>query len=305
MPDFETIPCPVCSSTVFTVVYRGNFPANLSREFLTKTYRSSSDQALFEQVVKCVVCDMAYLNPRLSSGLIVNSYVEGEDIAFVEQDAMRMRTFTKALKRLKRKHGLKLSPKTHVLDIGCAGGAFVRSAKKLGLNVVGIEPNTWMSNYARTTYMIDVRSGTLADHSFPDSSFDLITLWDVIEHVPNPGAELTEIYRILKPGGLLVVNYPDFGSLPARVLGRKWPFLLSVHLSYYTCQTMKKHLSAAGFKVKSMRNHWQVLELAYVLKRIIPYFPFVRFLKKGVEKIGLGLIPLTYWMGQTQVVARR
>jgi 2-polyprenyl-3-methyl-5-hydroxy-6-metoxy-1,4-benzoquinol methylase len=303
--DFETVPCPLCSGTAFTVVYPGTFPSALSREFLTEVYRSSSDQTLFEQVVKCAKCGLVYLNPRLNSALIVDSYAEGEDMAFVEQDAMRIRTFSAALKRLGRRHGVVLSDRTNVLDIGCAGGAFLQAARTLGLSAVGLEPSKWLSGYARTKHGLDVRTGTLADHSFPEAHFDLVTLWDVIEHVPDPGAELKEVHRILKPGGLLVVNYPDFGSVAAKLLGKRWPFLLSVHLVYYTRRTMRRQLLKAGFKAIEIRMHWQTLEFGYVLKRASRYFPFIRFFGHIVEKLGLASLPLKYWIGQTQVVAKR
>lgn len=303
--DFETIQCPLCSETDFSVVYPGKFPENLSREFLTNVYRSSSDQMLFEQVVRCTRCGLVYLNPRLKSNFIVDSYAEGEDRTFIEQDAFRIRTFTSALRRLSREHGLALSSETRALDIGCAGGAFLRAACDLGISAIGIEPSKWLGDYARSTHGLDVRSGTLSDSSFPNVYFDLVTLWDVIEHVPDPKVDLREIHRILKPEGLLVVNYPDFGSLAARILGKKWPFLLSVHLVYYTRRTLRHQLSKAGFKVVRMRPHWQVLELRYILKRMAAYIPLVRFLGMTVEKFGVGSIPILYWMGQTQVVAQR
>lgn len=304
MSDFETIACPLCSATTFTVVYPANFPPELSTEFLTKVYRSSSDQALFEQVARCTECGLVYLNPRLSAERIIEAYAGGEDQAFIKQDAMRIRTFVEALKELARKYQMKLSPETRVLDVGCAGGAFLRAARQVGLTPVGVEPSRWLSAYARTEHGLDVRSGTLAEQRFEPGSFDLITLWDVIEHLPEPGQELDHIHTLLKPEGLLVVNYPDFGSLPAKLLGRKWPFLLSVHLLYYTPETMRRELKKHGFEVLSITRHWQTLELGYVLERASHYFSFFGVVKKLVEKLGLASLPLKYWIGQTKVVAK-
>ncbi|MEK7494914.1 MAG: class I SAM-dependent methyltransferase [Patescibacteria group bacterium] len=303
--DFETIPCPLCTATTFDVIYPGSFPAEISQEFLTEIYRSSSDQTLFEQVVRCKECHLVYLNPRLNPDLIINSYAEGEDKAFIEQDSMRIRTFKTALKDLAKRHQLVLSGKTKVLDIGCAGGAFLRAARDLRLTVTGIEPSRWLGEYARTKHGLDVRSGTLSDYTFPEASFDLVTLWDVIEHIPNPKIELQHIHRLLAPQGLLVVNYPDFGSLVAKFLGKKWPFLLSVHLIYYTPETIRKQLEESGFKIIRLCMHWQTLELGYILRRIAQTFPFVRFIATLVEKVGLGRIPIVYWMGQTKVVAKK
>lgn len=302
---FQAINCSLCGSKKYSVVYPGRFPEKLTEEFLKQTYRSSSDQGLFEQVVKCQKCGLVYLNPRLKPEQIIDAYADGEDSSFISQDPMRVRTFTGAIKHLASAYSIPLSKKTKILDIGCAGGAFLQAAKSLGLTTVGIEPNRWLSNYARTKHKLDVRAGILADHKFDDSSFDLVTLWDVIEHVPDPNDELARIHKILKTDGLLVINYPEYSSLPARILGRKWPFWLSVHLTYYTPETIREQLTKSGFEVLSIKPHWQTLEFGYVLKRMTPYLAPAKYLREFVEKIGLAHLPIKYWIGQTQVVAKK
>ncbi len=302
---FKTVPCPVCRGKNYTIIYEGKFPKNLTEDKLKKMYRSSSDYALFEQVVRCSSCQTVYLNPRLDPSIIIDAYAEGEDESFIAQDFMRMRTFETALRRLAKKYVITLSEETKILDIGCAGGAFLLAAENLGLSAVGIEPNRWLCDYAQKKHQLDARAGTLADHHFPDNIFDLITLWDVIEHVPNPDAELHEIRRILKPNGLLIVNYPDYSSLPARILGKKWPFWLSVHLTYYTPKTINQHLTKSGYEIQTISPHWQTLELGYVFKRMTPYVSLARPLNAAINKIGMGQFPMTYWIGQTQVVARK
>ncbi len=302
---FHTIPCPLCSATIYSVKYPGQFPDELSEDFLKKVYRSSSDQSLFEQVVQCDMCGVVYLNPRLNPELIIDAYAEGEDESFVAQDAMRMRTFEKALRELVREYTIALSKDTRVLDIGSAGGAFLRAVENMGMSAIGIEPNKWMSKYARDTYHLDARAGILSDYRFDDDTFHMVTLWDVIEHVPAPTDELKEIHRIMKPDGLLVINYPDYSSLPARLLGRKWPFWLSVHLTYYTPTTIRKQLASTGFSIISIRPHWQTLELGYVLQRMTPYFGFAKSIKSFIERIGLARFPIRYWIGQMRVEAKK
>ncbi len=302
---FHSVACALCDNLTYSVVYPGQFPEELSEEFLKSVYRSSSDHGLFEQVVRCNLCNLVYLSPRLNPDIIIESYSEGEDESFIAQDAMRIRTFEKSLRQLAKKYAIPLTKKTKILDIGCAGGAFLKAAHNLGLATKGIEPNKWLSEYAREHYKLDVQAGVLADFRFDDNSFDVITLWDVIEHVPNPEFELNEIHRVLKPGGLLIINYPDHVSLPARLLGRNWPFWLSVHLTYYTPETIKKHLVKCGFAVEAIDPHWQTLELGYVLQRMTPYVGFAKYVKSAVEKLGIQHMPLTYWMGQTKVVSRK
>lgn len=305
MMDFETIACPLCLGNNFSVVYSANFPPEINPEFLKTVYRSSSDQVLFEQVVRCKHCRLVYLNPRIRASHIIEAYAAGEDTVFIQQDKMRIRTFVYALRELANAGYLTLSVATQILDVGCAGGAFLRAAKKVGLTATGVEPSKWLSQYAREEHGLDVRTGTLLTQPFTPASFDLITLWDVIEHLPDPAAELDRIYLLLKPDGVLVVNYPDFGSFPAKLLGRKWPFLLSVHLLYYTPKTIRRQLKKHGFKVLKITRHWQTLELGYVLERASHYFTLFGWLKKIIEKFGLASLPLKYWIGQTKVVAKK
>ena len=110
-------------------------------------------------------------------------------------------------------------------------------------------------------------TGELFDQSFAPGSFDVVTLWDVIEHTPDPTRVIRTVRNLIRPGGLLVVNYPDIGSSIARALGRRWPFLSSVHLYYFTRETMRSLLERYGFEVVEMRAHFQRLELDYLLSR--------------------------------------
>ena len=302
---FSVIPCPLCKAEGYTVIYPGNFPDTLSEEFLRDIYRSSSEHSLFEQVVKCKKCSLVYLNPRLREELIVGSYAEGEDRTFILQDQMRIRTFRHALRKLKKKYPRILQSEKKVLDIGCAGGAFLRAAQIEGFKAIGIEPSKWLGEYGRREHNLDIRTGVLSEQQFPEKSFDMVTMWDVIEHVPDPTLDLRRINSLLKDDGIFVVNYPDFGSLPARILGKKWPFLLSVHLVYYTPRTIRKQLETAGFQVVSLRRHWQILELGYVLKRAGQYFSLFTTAEKLVTVLGIQKIPLIYWIGQTQVIAKK
>ena len=88
-----------------------------------------------------------------------------------------------------------------------------------------------------------------------------MTLWDVLEHTPDPKSEVREAHRLLNDEGLLVINYPDIGSWIARVMGRSWVFLLDVHLYYFTRATIRKLLEDAGFEVVRIRPHFQRLAL--------------------------------------------
>ena len=126
-----------------------------------------------------------------------------------------------------------------------------------------------------------------------------------MEHTPDPKAVLQECRRILKPDGILVVNYPDIGSSIARLMGRKWVFLLSVHLYYFTLQTIREMLKMTGFDIVREKKHWQMLELGYILFRMQAYISGPAKLgSKIIKTIGMEKAQIPYWMGQALVIAK-
>ena len=185
------------------------------------------------------------------------------------------------------------------------GGAFVKAATDLGFDAVGIEPSRWLVDWGRKFYGIDLRQGVLDQHDFPEQSFDVVSLWDVVEHLPDPRAVVDHIHRLLKPGGCLIVNYPDYDSLAHKVLRDKWPMLLSVHLTYFTRKTISDFLARSRFEIVELRPFWQSLKLQYVLRRAEAYIPAFRYIRSAIQSMGLGDLQVTYNIGQTFVLARR
>lgn len=103
----------------------------------------------------------------------------------------------------------------------------------------------------------------------------------------------------------LIVNYPDIHSLVARLMGRKWVFLLSVHLYYFTPDTVKAILAETGFQVQRSKKHWQSLELGYILFRMGPYIPWLSKLgTKLVSVLRIQHLQIPYWMGQVLVYSQ-
>jgi 2-polyprenyl-3-methyl-5-hydroxy-6-metoxy-1,4-benzoquinol methylase len=301
---FETIACPLCGYADFDVVKPARYDGDVSVETLRRSYSASSSHRLLDQVVRCRRCSMHYVNPRPAAELVIDSYAAAEDPTFVAQNPGRIRSFRKILAGVLKRYGRKDASGLRFLDIGCAGGASLVAAKSLGFDPVGVEPSRWMADFGRRTYGVHIVDGILEPGMFPAASFDFITLWDVLEHVPEPGALLRLIRDLLRPEGTFVLSYPDFQSMAGRVLGDRWPFWLSVHLLYYDRKTITRQLSDCGFVVDHMDPYWMTLELGYVIERARPYLPVVGALGKAVGALGLSHLPFTYNVGQTVVIAR-
>ncbi len=297
----ESVPCNLCGADDYELVYPPRYELAKPEE-IANTFRSSGDEVLLDRLVKCKRCGLQYLNPRLRADVVIEGYSSGSDEMFVSQAAGRERTFAKSLEMIER-----LRPQRgRLLDVGTAGGSFLAVAKQAGWDVAGCEPNRWMCDWANQHYGLHVVPGTVFDMKLAPDSFDVVTLWDVLEHTPDPKATLAECKRVLKQGGLLVVNYPDIESLVSRLMGRSWVFLLSVHLYYFTGKTLPRMLEELGLRVAQRRRHWQTLELGYIFFRMEAYLKAVaRVFGWLIKSLGLVHLQIPYWMGQNLVIAEK
>ena len=301
---FEEVACPVCSSTSKKILKESQYKKSITRADLLAYYKSSSDIDLKESVAKCNSCGTVYLNNRPKRELIIESYTSAIDNDFISQNIFRIKTFKKQLRKIVKKYNhLTGKNMCSILDIGCAGGAFPRAAQIMGLPVIGIEPSEYLSEWASKEYGLDIRQGILDEQKFKKKSFSMVTLWDVLEHLPSPNNELNTIHQLLEDDGILVINVPDISSLPARIMRWKWPFYLSVHLTYFTPKTLNYLLDINGFKIVSTKPYWQVLSLEYVIKRARITFKVLKPIEDLVKLLRIGHLPISYYLGQTEFVA--
>jgi len=300
--EYESVPCILCGGDGFKVILPSRREPGQPID-LEKVFRSSGDEPQQDQIVQCTVCGLVYVRPRIRSKLVLEGYKSGIDKDFVSQLAFRERTFTRCQDRIE---AVAKPPGKRILDVGAAGGSFLHVAQQRGYEPFGCEPNNWMCRFARDHYGLTLHSGTLFDMPVAEGSIDLLTLWDVLEHTPDPKEVLARAHALLADGGILALTYPDFGSLPARLLGRRWPFLLTVHLYYFVRATMRDLLRRTCFQPLSFRPHIQTLEMGYASRRAAPYLrPFGSLLIRSVHLLGLDQLPLHYWVGQTMVVATK
>jgi len=153
-----------------------------------------------------------------------------------------------------------------VLDVGCGVGHFLTLARENGWQVMGLDISPSASEAARKAFDLEVKVGTLDEFEFHDTKFDMVTLWDVIEHIRKPLENLKKANQCLKPGGLLVMKTPDEDSFYKwiarafyKVLGRRGGFLLKYvyyvpHYYSYSRKSMTRLLDQCGFDVVRFEN---------------------------------------------------
>jgi len=259
----EYVNCNLCGRNETRV----RFPSTLSDEAVphnVEAFRCTSPgYGRHHTIVQCQHCGLMYTNPRFDGGEILDSYVAVEDPLYLEEREGRVLTFERHLRPLEK---IK-APPGRLLDVGAYSGVFVEIAAQHGWDACGVEPSRWAVEQARE-HGLHMIEGTLATSSLSDGSFDVVTMWDVIEHVADPFGEIRQAQRLLKTGGLLVVHTMDIDSMFARVMGRRWPWLMEMHIYYFSQRTLRMMLEQAGFTVIGSSAQGRYLRLGYFATRI-------------------------------------
>lgn len=239
-------------------------------------------------IVKCLSCGMIYVNENITQSQISTYYeVARDQLYFAEQNA-RKRTFSNYLKKLEKA----FPHKGRLLDIGTNTGLFVKLAQDNGWDAAGLEPNRWAVSYAKKNYKIDLINKPFERNTFPKQTFEVITMWDVIEHFTNPVSEIRKIYHQLKPGGLFAFSTVDPQSLLAQIMGPKWSWYMDMHRAFFTRESAEIYLKKCGFKKIIFKPHWRYLSLGYLASRLAAINP----------NIAKGSAYLVHWLGAEKVV---
>lgn len=143
-----------------------------------------------------------------------------------------------------------------LLDVGCATGAVLQVAREHGWDAGGVEISAWAAEIARRKGF-DVRTGTLEEAHLAEGSMDVVTMFDVIEHIPDPRVTLREIRRVLRPGGALVLQTPNADGFGARVLYRSRSMIVqpNAHLILFSPAGLRTMLEREGFQPVVLSTH--------------------------------------------------
>ncbi len=223
-------------------------------------------------IVQCRRCGLVYTDPRPDGDNILETYQAVEDPLYIEEREGRVLTFEHHLEPLERLTG---EPDGRpLLDVGAYTGVFVEIAAQHGWDAWGVEPSSWAVERAQSRGLHMVQ-GTLETANLPNGHFDVVTMWDVIEHLTNPRRALLEARRLLTPDGLLVVHTIDIESPFARLMGPRWPWLMEMHIYYFSRHTLRAMLKACGFRVLSDKPQGRFLRLGYLMNRVGAVLPLV------------------------------
>ncbi|KRT75159.1 MAG: type 12 methyltransferase [Candidatus Rokubacteria bacterium CSP1-6] len=235
-------------------------------------------------VERCRRCGLEFLHPQpgpaelgalYDARYFASSASAAHGYERYEADEPNLRkTFRRRLRRL----STRISPSAprRLLDVGCALGYSLAVAAESGWDAAGVEMSAWAAAEARRRFGLDVRRGSLSSVDFPPATFDLITLWDVLEHLADPREALRRCHELLKPNGHLALTTPNTAGLLRRVTGRRWvEYKIPEHLYFFDPTTIHTLLEKSGFHPLSIRSEGKYVGVAFLLKRLAEANPLL------------------------------
>jgi SAM-dependent methyltransferase len=250
----EKIPCNLCGSEDSTFLFEA-------------TDRLHGIEGTFSYV-RCSKCGLVYMNPQVlpeETGKLYPSDYAPHSTAAKGTAAGTRSLYNRLMKTPVIAHLVKwvtnvkiidsiysrLDQNSRILDIGCGAGAFLNRVKSdKGCKVYGIDISEAAVKAAKDSFGLDIFKGTITEAPFEDASFDVITAWWYLEHVPDPCATATRISKLLKPNGHCIIGVPNFDSFNAKRFKDKWYHLdCPRHLCIWTPSAMKRLLEQHGLSV--------------------------------------------------------
>ena len=232
--DLEFIKCNYCGS-------------ESSKLFINGRDYSTSEKDDTEFILNtCEKCGLIYQNPRPTSLTIQKYYPDS--YSPYNNKSKYLKLFNR-ISNNEKKCVLKFIRSGNLIDVGCASGYFLHEMQQTGqFNLTGVEFSSYASQRAREEHGLDVFTGNLEAANLQAGQYDVVTMWNVLEHVYDPVGTVNEVFRILRPGGFFIVRVPNPNSLAAKLFGRYWAGLdLPRHLFLFPKNVLKSIAQEVGF----------------------------------------------------------
>lgn len=237
--EMEYINCNICGSKEY------------------KNFKKINDY----QIVKCSQCGLVYLNPRPIQQEINKEYSAEYHIErLLRKEPKTIKEIEEEInKNIGRAEEIvsQFGNKGKLLDIGCSAGFFIACLRRYGWDVKGIDISEWATEFAREKLKLNVFTGMVEDIQF-NKKFDIITMYHILEHLPNPIGSLKKVSEIIADDGVLIIKGPNLSSFDRAWHGEKWRrYDLPLHLYHFTPNTYQMILKRAGFSIqKIVFQYW-------------------------------------------------
>jgi 2-polyprenyl-3-methyl-5-hydroxy-6-metoxy-1,4-benzoquinol methylase len=223
------------------------------------------------RVAKCKTCSFTFVPPGEGGEISYDHFKSERELETVRRgnDWLKFQRH-----KLRINYIRKFRADGHLFDLGTGWGHFLETARQAGYRVSGVEVSKHQFTYAKEDLGLPVECVDFFQYKAEHGSIDIITMWDVLEHIDEVDGILSHIRELLSREGLLVIQVPQIDSFIAKRTGRNWSMFSHTHVNYFSRKTMKQVLEKNGFEVLDFRSSIELkLLLMYVL------YPFLRRLK--------------------------
>ena len=232
-------------------------------------------------IVQCLRCGFVYVNPRVEneqlSGIYEHHYFKNMDFGYVDYEQekrLRVKNFERWLKDAQ--NFIPAGKQLSALDVGCAAGYCLDVMKGRGWTAEGLELDEEMCARLRSEGQL-VYKTPLADFN-GQGLYDVITLFDVIEHIPDLDASFGKLRSLIKPGGIILLVTPDHNSWQRKFFGKKWfQYKPIEHIHYFTRRSLQSFGLRHGLKMVIHKSCGQYADAQFIVNRLSYYhFPLLR-----------------------------
>lgn len=294
--------CRICKSNyrIQISVKSRNY---VSRDNNLRCTQENADER--PSLVKCNVCGhISSLEEEWPSST-ENSYHVVEDNEYLEVEFVKRKTFSWVLSYLRKFNKLDSDIFKSVLEIGSYAGIFLDVLKGEGIPAVGVEPSKWGSNIAFEKGH-SVNNSRIEDLNFKQLPIcSLVVSWDVLEHLENPILVMENVNSILEKGGLFVFSTLDIDTWFPKLMGKKWPWYMPMHLHYFDKSTIIQMASISGFEVLDDRPYRSYASLQYACRRFLTAMNIPLRIASIISKFIPKFLVIPFSFGDVRIFALR
>ena len=220
-------------------------------------------------ICECLNCGLSYTMPRPDKEKIGEYYKSEEYYSHQENKKGFIPRLYESVKKVNLKHKYKLATQGmsvgKMLDIGCGVGDFLHTAEEQGWACTGVEPSEDAKSIAKTKIKADIINSEALE-IIPDESFDVITMWHVLEHVDDLKWQIEQLYRLTKTGGRIVIAVPNYKSYDGQYYKELWAaYDVPRHLNHFNRNTLTKMFKSQGLNlIRTDKLIWDAYYISYM-----------------------------------------
>ena len=264
--------CAICGPAPYTVKYREKIiPGKL--DF---SARHIPDNTHWRMVV-CNRCGLIYSNPNPPPHEIIEAYAEAKF-----SDDYQIKHYSKDYINQLRLVDPIVVTKERLLEVGCGSGFFLKLAKSDGWpEVCGVEVSKEAVKLAPGDIRKNIINGPFKLEYFDLESFDVVCIFQVFDHLIDLNNFISDVKRLLKPGGIILAVNHNIRSWITNILGEKSPMYDMQHIYLFDLDTMRLLYDKHGMEVVKMKNIWSW----YAMEHVVKQFPFPGLVKNNLIKL--------------------